>query len=210
MKLIHLCAFVSPFAFSIATASLLFCLAKGNQQILAWPIAMWLILFLWPRKPKQSRIAINNNSHMLFIIAVISLGISFLLVVKALAKQPEVIKSGVVEALDEAERMFHQGKYDESLIAFKNIHVPVSEPMQRARKHHNCGVILIYFRNYDDAVEHLRLSLHYDRSNVQAAYLLAAIAAEMGDSEEMQRMLHAALRIDSNYEPALRLLKGGN
>jgi len=202
--------YVSLFGIVVGTASLVLCLAKGNQQILAWPIAVWLILFLWPHKSKRTRNVQQVNLRMLPIAACILAAASLILIAKAITARPEVSESGVLEALDEAERLFHQGKYVESLRDFENINVPSRVPLQKARKHHNCGVILIRLARYEEAVEHLRLSLYYDRSNVQAAYLLAVIAAEKGDLEKKQRMLDTALGIDPDYEPALQLRKETN
>jgi len=111
----------------------------------------------------------------------------------------------VLQKLDQAERLVNEGRLQDALAALEVLDVPPTMPLERARKHHDCGVILIQTGRSDDAVEHLLGSLKNDPTNAPAAYLLAVLAADKGRVDEAKAMLDIALAIRRDYEPAQRL-----
>jgi tetratricopeptide (TPR) repeat protein len=85
------------------------------------------------------------------------------------------------------------------------VSVPDRFPLDKARRHHNCGVVLLQLRQPGAAAQHLLLALKYDSADAQAAYLLATMAAEMGRLDEARLLVDLALSIEPQFAPASRL-----
>jgi len=111
----------------------------------------------------------------------------------------------VSEQLDRAEKQYRQGHLEEALRLFQSTEIPATMPNQRARKHHNYGVILIQLGRHEDAVPHLESALNYDVANAPAAHLLAVLAWRDGDIRRAHEMTDVALSIDPGYGPTVRL-----
>ncbi len=107
--------------------------------------------------------------------------------------------------LDAADTLAGRGRFEEGLTLLKSLAIPDNMPIQKARRHHNCGVFLVRLQRPAEALEQFRLSLKYDRANVQAAYMVAVLTLKQGQHKEAERMTNIALSIAPDYTPALQL-----
>ncbi|MEI7835656.1 MAG: tetratricopeptide repeat protein [Planctomycetota bacterium] len=187
----------------LSVAAAITAVGKGNQLILALPVAAWVVLTAWPQARGE---AARTGRGGLVLGAMGALAAIGTLAIFAGRLQPGIDEVDVLRALDSAERMAAQGQVVEALRAFEAIAVPEFMPRENARKHHNCAVLLIQLQRPDLAVEHLVLSLRYDPTNAQAAYLLAVLAADKGRTDEAMAMVQMSLSLRPDQAPARRLL----
>jgi Flp pilus assembly protein TadD len=110
-----------------------------------------------------------------------------------------------MQRLERAEQRYQSGDRFGALALLNSMQVPEDRPLLAARKHHNCGVILMQSGRPDEAAPHLDLALQYDPADAQAAYLLGILAQHRGDRDEATRRADQALAIDPQFEPALHL-----
>jgi len=185
---------------------------RGNQQVLAWPVAVWICLMAWPSDEAARRHALGGGrilelmrSLALPLVCVSAMCVSITFAANAARARPETPESAVLSALARAERLSREGRLREALTAMEALDVPDKIPLERARKHHNCGVILIQLGHPELAAEHLLMSLKYDRTNAQAAYLLAVLAADRGRLDEAAAILDMAIAIRPDFQPARKL-----
>jgi tetratricopeptide (TPR) repeat protein len=201
-------------------AALVISVGEGNQEILAWPVAVWLALLFWPvrvsrpgtskppggeRKGKAQKPARPGYRQLAAPLAILAWAIVFATAWPAINAEAGDSRDRALAELARAGQLAGQGDLDGALAAFERIDVPATFPLDRARKHHNCGILLIRLDRKDEAAQHLALALQYDRANAQAAYLLAMLAADAGRLQDTRAMLNTALSIDPDYSPALKL-----
>ncbi len=199
-------------ALGVSVLVAMFVALRGNQQVLAWPVAVWMGLLAWPggevARPgalKGGRIVGLLRSLGMPLACVVALCVSITFAANAVHSKPEASANTVRDALSRAERLTGEGQLREALTAMEALEVPSTMPLERARKHHDCGVILIQLGRPELAVEHLLMSLKYDRTNAQAAYLLAVLAADRGRLDEATMILDMAIAIRPDFQPARRL-----
>jgi len=171
--------FLVPLLFSLFAVVFILRFTQGNQQIVAWPIGLLIILFLW-RDPQGK----DGRKHAVYKAACAyraALATSLLLAISLLLVGLSVKHrgtEGLLQRMAAGEALAHEGKLAEAVHAFEAIDVPEGMPLLMARKHHNCGVLLIRLQRLDEAAQHLGLALEYDGANVQAACLLATLEAQ--------------------------------
>jgi len=215
MRAMHLHLAAQKVAAALAGASAcsaILCLSRGNQQILAWPVGIWMCLVAWP-VPKNVPQTQGMNKGFSCIarrwtlpsLAIAALCVSVFLLSRAVSARPETSADVVLLELARIDDIVNEGRLPEAMQALEKFNVPAEMPREAARKHHNAAVVLIQMRRPELAVEHLLLSLKYDPTNAQAAYLLAVLAADKGRVDEALAMLDMALAIRPDYEPAQRL-----
>lgn len=110
-----------------------------------------------------------------------------------------------MQKMAQAESLVHGGKLLQALHVLESTAIPEDMPLEKARKHHNCGVILLQLGRPKEAIVRFLKSLKYDPTNAQAAYLVGWISAEQDCLEEALHMASVAVAIDPEFQPARRL-----
>jgi hypothetical protein len=189
-------------------------LTRGNQQILAWPAALLSALLTWPdplaaqsfaHKASESHLPGRGHVWAHATLVLVLFTIANGLVGLKVGSKPTGRGGEILQRMAAAEAMAEHGDICGALSAFEAIAIPTNMPIQKARQEHNCGVLLIQLRRPNEAVRHLLLSLKYDPTNVQSAYLLASLAADNGKHLEAEAMIEMVLSVDPRFEPARRL-----
>lgn len=187
-------------ALSIGIALLVWGCGTGNVEIAALPFAFWTGVCLWPRP------GLRASARTWFTAAaMLSVwGLFAAHILETTAQQgPDL--TGIERRLDEADSLYEQGDRAAALALLESVEIPATLPIQNARRHHNCGLILVQLDRTDEAVPHLEEALQFDAADAQAAYLLGAIAWKNRQVERSHQMLDAALAIDPGYQEALAL-----
>ena len=206
---------IDAIALAVGVAMLVWIWGKGNQQIIALPLALWLIVSLWPRHVpagiRQNEQDARCHGFCLARVHWFTTAMTLLVwgsvVVGAWANFPTMTTNveEIGKKLDAADTLAGRGRFEEGLTLLKSLAIPDNMPIQKARRHHNCGVFLVRLQRPAEALEQFRLSLKYDRANVQAAYMVAVLTLKQGQHKEAERMTNIALSIAPDYTPALQL-----
>lgn len=188
-------------------------LVNGNLQIAALPIAVWVGLTAWPAGPRTSGWEPEMaRSQLRRLVSWVLPSLSIILSACAMILVAWSIRSGsssqgydVESRMAQGEDLVVEGRLVEALGIFQSMDVPGDMPIQLARKHHNCGVLLLQTGRPDDAMAHLLVSLKHDPANAQAAFLIGKILVDRGRPQEAIFMLDVSLSIDPAFERPRRL-----
>ena len=142
--------------------------SRGNQQIGALPAWYFLVVVLWPKSGKrpskarhlaQERIA-RKRIRILCVIAALSWSVNGIGFLQKLHNGTPP-RDSIVRQLDEADGLARRGLIDKALQKLKTVSVPSSYPLDKARLHHNMGILLLQKRRTKEAKEQFLLSLFF-------------------------------------------------
>jgi len=187
---------------------------KGNQQIIALPLAYFLGVSLWTRLPREvsgkrgkwQRQLWRKRIRLVLVGVGLSSGLNLCIMLpRALGSVPSRV--GIRKELDLADSLAIKGFYDRAIDQLRKIQVPALYTTEKARLHHNLGVLLLRKGKLVEAREHLLVSLRFNPSNVLALYSLALVAIREERYNDAMTYLEASVQIRPNFEKARRLLE---
>lgn len=165
-------------------------ISKGNAMILAPPLGLWVFVMSLPRassiesqtrQRRQARTSADRDmsptllrSWRLWLGALLSACVVVVFAQRISAGK--TVDEVIAEEIADATKLFHAGKLEEALWAFRQIDVPSHLEKRGAQKYHNIGVTLLRLGRHVEASEALRQALAHDPNDVSARELLEQIA----------------------------------
>lgn len=198
-------------AIALATGACLcvWVFGKGNQEIFAIPLALWLGVSFWP-KPTTRDTNVCRPADLLgrwrptlLIAGIVGSWTAVVLGIRFPVRPPLVhsisIQSRIEVELSRAEQEYSQGKYAKAIERLDQLKVPAELPILKARLAHDRGIALLRLGNKPAATETFLQSLKDDSRNIEALCLLCEIALAQGDRSRARSYLDRALAIDNSY-----------
>ena len=185
---------------------------KGNQEILALPLAFWISVQFWPepasasqgnRMPREGawrRGLLWTGVAASWIVAIVGLFLP-----DATPAHPGLTAVAAESDLALAEGCYQRGEFDKALALLDRLSVPAGLPKIAARRAHDRGLALLRLRRNLEAFDSFSQSLTLDPQNVEAACLLSEIALANGDRSTARLYLDKAKAVDPSYDSVLRL-----
>lgn len=205
---------ISAILMGIAAITAVFALGKGNQQIIAWPLGAWVLLRSWPVAFRGVLVQAQERgggvrparSFGAFSIGSTAFTLSLVILGNTMWTDEPMGRREIGRQMRLADNLVSEGRFHEALDVLTPLGIPDGMPLEKARRHHNLGLLLIQLGRSEEADAHLLLAVKENPGDVEALFLLAILAVDRDRRDEAQSLLEMALSIDPRFERA-RLLR---